>query len=91
MRVGEGHENQSLVAKADHLGSDARGARRRSLGIQMTDLAEGQAQPFDLDAQADDLDDFALEPQPRALGHQLAVRAQIKHPRRPCPEPRSRP
>ncbi len=91
MRISEGHEDQSLVAKADYFGCDARSARRCPLRIEMTDLAERQSQPLNFDAQPDDLDDLALEAQPRALRHELAMRAQIKHHRCPCLEPRSRP
>jgi hypothetical protein len=63
MRLGKRHQNQAIVAKANHLGRDARGAGGTALRVQMAVLAHRQSQTLDFDAEADHLDDAALEAQ----------------------------
>ena len=86
MRVGERHQDQPLIAEADDLGGDARATSCCPLGVEVADVAERQSEAFDLDAQADDLDDAALEAQARGACHELAVRREIKHRYGPRPQ-----
>jgi len=85
VRVGERHQDQAVVAKAHHLSRDSRGARGGALGVEVTDLAERQSQPRNLEAQSDDLYNTTLKAQPGSLGHDLTMGRQIKHQLRPTP------